>query len=200
MANKMMFYAFLFLALLGTGVGLFPIPEDIIVLSAGAGVQQEVGNIFIVFAVTFAGIIISDTIIFLAGEKIGRRVFEIKFLSHFFPRNKIEKVNAVFTNHSKKSVFIGRFVSGLRPIVLFTAGMSKIKLKNFLIWDVLASIIYIPLLMFLGYRFAYDISRLIGGMKQIYHAIEILIIISIVSWLVFRLSKKLFNNNKSLTT
>lgn len=178
---------------------MFPIPEDIIVLSAGAGVQQEVGDIFVVFAVILIGIIISDIIIFLAGKKIGRRVFEIKFLSLFFPRSKIEKVNAIFENHSKKSVFIGRFASGLRPIVLFTAGMSKIKFKNFLIWDILASIIYIPLLMFLGYRFAYDISKLIGGMKQIYHAIEILIIISIVVWFVFRLSKKVFNNSKPLT-
>lgn len=195
----MMFYIFLFLALLGTGVGLFPIPEDIIVLSAGAAVQQEVGNIFIVFIITFVGIIISDTIIFLAGKKIGRRVFEIKFLSLFFPRNKIEKVNVIFENHSKKSVFIGRFASGLRPIALFVAGMSKIKFKNFLICDVLASIIYIPLLMFLGYRFAFNISKLIEGMKQIYYAIEILIIISIVSWFIFRVSKKVFNNGKSLT-
>lgn len=190
-----MFYIFIFLALLGTGVGLFPIPEDIIVLSAGAGVQQEVGNLFIAFIVTFVGIIISDVIIFLAGKKIGQRVFEIKFLSFFFPKNKIEKVSAFFENHSKKAVFLGRFTSGLRPIVFFTAGMSKIKFKNFLICDFLASLIYIPLLMFLGYRFAYDLSLLIKGIKHIYHAIEILLILAFVGWLVFRLSKKIFNGN-----
>ena len=86
------FYTFLFLALLGTGVGLFPIPEDIIVLSAGVGVQQQVGNIFIIFAITFMGILISDIIIFLVGEKIGRRIFEFKFVSFFLPKDKVEKV------------------------------------------------------------------------------------------------------------
>ncbi|MBU3925887.1 hypothetical protein KJ763_01825, partial [Patescibacteria group bacterium] len=53
----------------------------------------------------------------------------------------------------------------------------------------------IPLLMFLGYRFAYDLSLLIKGIKHIYHAIEILLILAFVGWLVFRLSKKIFNGN-----
>ena len=135
------FYTFLFLALLGTGVGLFPIPEDIIVLSAGVGVQQQVGNLFIVFGITFIGILISDAVIFLVGEKTGRRVFDFKFVSFFLPKDKVEKVNHIFEDHSKKAVFIGRFTSGLRPIVLFVAGMSKIKFRNFLICDILASII-----------------------------------------------------------
>ncbi len=188
------FYIFLFLALLGTGVGLFPIPEDIIVLSAGVGIQQEIGNVFIVFAVIFLGIIISDFIIFLAGEKLGRRIFDIKFLSYFFPKDKIEKVNGIFGNHNKKIVFLGRFTSGFRPIVLFTAGMSKMKYSHFVITDILASLIYIPFLLFLGYRFSYDIAKLTRGIKEIYHSIEILLIATIVIWLVFRLSKKIFNN------
>lgn len=189
-----MFYTFLFLALLGTGVGLFPIPEDIIVLSAGVGIQQELGNAFAVFAIIFFGIIISDFIIFLAGEKLGRRILDIKFFSYFFPKDKIEKVSGIFGNHNKKIVFFGRFVSGFRPIVLFVAGMSKMKYGHFIITDILASLIYIPFLLFLGYRFSYDITKLTRGIKEIYHSIEILIIVTIVIWFVFRLSKKIFNN------
>lgn len=175
-------------------MGLFPIPEDIIVLSAGVGIQQELGNGFAVFAIIFFGIIISDFIIFLAGEKLGRRIFSIKFLSCFFPKDKIEKVNGIFGNHNKKIVFFGRFTSGFRPIVLFVAGMSKMKYGHFIITDILASLIYIPFLLFLGYRFSYDITKLTRGIKEIYHSIEILIIVTIVIWLVSRLSKKIFNN------
>jgi len=196
----MMFYIFLFLALLGTGVGLFPIPEDIIVLSAGVGVEEGVGNIAVVFVIIFLGILISDSIIFLAGKKIGRRVFDFKFFSFFLPKGKVEKVNGFFDGHSKKLVFLGRFTSGFRPIVFFVAGMSKFRFISFLFTDILASFIYIPLMLFLGFRFSYDISKLVTDMRQIYHLIEVLLIIFIVSWLIFRVSKKIFgngNNNKN---
>lgn len=167
-------------------MGLFPIPEDIIVLSAGVGIQQELGNAFAAFAIIFFGIIISDFIIFLAGEKLGRRIFDIKFFSYFFPKDKIEKVSGIFGNHNKKIVFAGRFASGLRPVALFVAGMSKMKYGHFIITDILASLIYIPFLLFLGYRFAYDISRFIENASRFYHIIEVIIICTIVVWLIRR--------------
>ncbi|MBU1159887.1 DedA family protein [Patescibacteria group bacterium] len=192
------FYVFLFLALLGTGVGLFPVPEDIIVLSAGVGVEQEVGNLFIIFAIVFAGILISDVLIFLAGKKIGAKIFEFKFFSFFINKNKVDLVHKIFQGHQKKIVFLGRFTSGFRPIVFFVAGMSDTKLKYFIVSDFLANLIYTPLFMFLGYRFSYDISRLIAGIKGIYHFIEIAIILSIVGWLLFSFSKRIFRNNNGV--
>lgn len=188
-----MFYVFIFIALLLTGVGLFPIPEDIIVLSAGVGVQQEVGNVFIAFLVILIGIIISDLIIFWIGKKIGRKVFKMKFFSFFIPEDKVERVHKIFGDHSKKIVFLGRFASGFRPVVFFTAGMSDLQILNFIIYDLLASLIYIPLVMFLGYRFSYDIIRFFEDTRRIYHIIEVVIISAIIIWFVFKLSKKIFN-------
>lgn len=189
-----MFYVFLFLALLGTGVGLFPIPEDIIVLSAGIGIFEELGNVFPVFLIILLGIIVSDLIIFLIGRKLGIKIFNFKFLSFLFPREKVEKIQGIFNNHGWKIIFAGRFVAGLRSVVFFTAGMSKISLISFFLTDFLASLIYIPFLLFLGYRFSYDIDRLIRGATHLYHVIEIVIILIIVGWLVFRLSKRIFGN------
>jgi membrane protein DedA with SNARE-associated domain len=91
-------------------------------------------------------------------------------------------------------IFGGRFTSGFRPVILFTAGTSKVSYYAFLIIDFLASLIYIPFLLFLGYRFSYDIDRLVRGAMRLYHVIEIVIILIIVGWLVFRLSKRIFGN------
>lgn len=194
-----MFYIFTFLALLGTGVGLFPIPEDIIVLSAGVGIEQEIGNPLFVSLVILIGIIISDYIIFFIGKKYGENILNIRFISFFLPKNKIERVHKLFGNHNKKAVFVGRFMSGFRPVVIFIAGSSKMKSFSFIKMDFLASIIYIPLYLFLGYRFSYDINKLIKGISNIYHSIEIIIIFIIIFWIVFRLSKNLLNgNNKKI--
>jgi membrane protein DedA with SNARE-associated domain len=189
-----MFYIFLFLALLGTGVGLFPIPEDIIVLSAGVGIFEGEGEIFLVFLIILLGIIISDSLIFFAGRKLGAKIFNFKFLSFFFTQNKIEKVQKIFDSHYYKLIFGGRFASGFRPVILFTAGTSKVSYYAFFIIDFLASLIYIPFLLFFGYRFSYDLDRLVRGATRFYHIIEIVIILIIIGWLVFRLSKRIFGN------
>lgn len=190
-----MFYVFIFIALLLTGVGLFPIPEDIIVLSAGIGVQQEVGGAILAFFVILIGIIVSDAIIFWIGKKIGRNVFKMKFFPFFISQEKVEQVHKIFGDHSKKIVFFGRFTPGLRPVVLFAAGMSDLRILNFIVYDLLASLVYVPLMMFLGFRFSYDIIRFFEDTRRTYHIIEVVIISAIVVWFVFRLSKKIFNSN-----
>jgi membrane protein DedA with SNARE-associated domain len=194
-----MFYIFTFLALLGTGVGLFPIPEDIIVLSAGVGIEQGLGNPLVVAIVILIGIIISDFIIFFIGRKYGESILNIKFISFFLPKKKVEAVHKLFGDNNKKAVFAGRFMSGFRPVVIFIAGSSKMKSSSFIEMDFLASILYIPFYLFLGYRFSYDINRLIKGFSHVYHSLEIIIILTIIFWIVFMLSKKLLNgNNKKI--
>ncbi len=179
---------------MGTGVGLFPIPEDIIVLSAGIGIQQDIGNLFTTFIIVFMGVLISDSIIFFIGEKIGRRVLDFKFFSFFFPKEKVEKVSGIFDGHIRKIVFIGRFAAGFRPVVFLVAGISKLKFREFISIDILASLLYIPFIIFLGYRFSYDISRLIKNFKHFYHAIDGALILIIAGWFIFRFSKTFFNN------
>ncbi|NOY35682.1 MAG: DedA family protein [bacterium] len=193
-----MFYVFLILALFGTGIGLFPVPEDIIVLSAGAGIQQGLGNMFVVAGVIYLGLLASDFLIFWVSKEFGMKILNFKFVAFFIPRKKVERMLKFFDGHKKKVVFMGRFVSGLRPIVFFAAGLSGIKSSTFIAIDALAALVYIPLMLFFGYRLSYDISGLIGGILKIYHAIEILLILSVVFWIVLRLTKKFSNNgNKS---
>ena len=189
-----MFYIFLILALFGTGIGLFPVPEDIIVLSAGAGIQQGMGSALIVAPVIFFGLLASDYLIFWASKEFGIKILSFKFVAFFIPRERVEKMLKFFDGHKKKVVFMGRFVSGLRPIVFFAAGLSGIKSSTFIAIGALAALVYIPLMLFLGYRLSYDISGLIGGILKIYHAAEIVLILSAVCWILLRLTKKFSNN------
>jgi len=190
-----MFYVFLFLALLGTGVGFFPIPEDFIILGAGVGLFEGEGEILPAFSIILIGILISDSIIFYIGKKFGNKILNLRFLFHIFSKEKTERIKKLFDDHNWKIIFAGRFAAGFRPVVLFTAGLSSgLSFLSFFFVDFLASLIYIPFLVFLGYRFSYSIDRWIHNTFKIYHIIEIAIIVIIVIWFVFKLSKKIFNN------
>lgn len=185
-----MFYIFLFLALLGTGVGLFPVPEEIIVLSAGVALEQEIGNVFITLLVLAVGLFLSDFIIYWLGKNYGARILRIKFFSFFLPQEKVEKVCNILNGHSKKIIFVGRFVSGFRTISFFAAGMAGIAKREFIITDFIASLLYLPFFVFIGYRFSYDISILSKDLTKIYHLIELFIILSIIIWFGLKFSKR----------
>lgn len=193
-----MFLVFIFLVLLGTGVGIIPVPEDIIVLSAGVGVFENEGSLAGTLFIVLLGIIISDIIIFFVGRKFGDKIFKIKFFSFFINREKMEKVQKMLDGHAGKIIFGGRFVSGFRPIIFLSAGICKIPFSVFFISDFLASILYAPLMIFLGYRFSYDIDKISSGMTKFYHFIEVAIITFIVVWVIFKLSKRIFNINNGV--
>lgn len=195
-----MFYVFIFLVVWVAGIGVLPIPEEIIVLSAGVGIEEGVGELFLTFAVVFISLITSDYFLFWVGKKFGMKILRIKIISMVISQSKIDKVQKFFHGHNKKLIFFGRFVSGLRSISFFSAGMSKVKPAVFLWIDTLASLIYIPVLLFLGYRFSYDIARISEGMTKTYHAIEVVIIVSIIVWFFFTLSKKILNNGNAQPT
>lgn len=192
-----MFYIFIFLVVWLAGIGVLPIPEEIIVLSAGVGIEQGVGKLFLTFIVVFISLITSDYFLFWVGKKFGMKILKIKIISMVISQGKIDKVQNFFDGHNKKLIFFGRFVSGLRSISFFSAGMSQVKPAVFLWIDTLASLIYIPVLLFLGYRFSYDIARITDGMTKTYHAIEVVIIVSIIVWFFFALSKKILNNGNA---
>ena len=56
-----------------------------------------------------------------------------------------------FKRHGNKSVFWGRFFGPIRAIIPFIAGLSKMKQRPFILWNVLSGICWAILNVFLGY-------------------------------------------------
>lgn len=96
------------------------------------------------------GAILGDGIGYYLGTK-GIRFFrhenKILKLSH------LEKGKAFFQKHGNKSVLLGRFISPLRPIVPFVAGLSRMDRKTFLLWNVISGILWSITFLLLGYFF-----------------------------------------------
>lgn len=56
-----------------------------------------------------------------------------------------------FRRHGNKSIFLGRFFGPVRAIIPFIAGLSRMKRKPFIFWNVLSAIAWANLNVFLGY-------------------------------------------------
>lgn len=152
-----------FFVLLLCGLGL-PVPEDIVLVTAGALGVIDGRSWIEVSALMYAGVMMGDSIIFLAGRFLGQRLMGTRWFQRYFSVKKQEKVEAQFERFGSMVLFVGRFLPGLRAPIFFTAGSLKTKYVKFFLFDGLAALISVPFFVWLGHwiwtKFQDDIVQL----------------------------------------
>jgi membrane protein DedA with SNARE-associated domain len=132
------------------GLGL-PLPEDIVLISAGALGQIDGRSWLSVSAVMYAGVMIGDSTIFLTGRYLGQRLLATHWFQRYLSPAKQERVEVYFHRFGSMVLFVARFLPGLRAPVFFTAGSMKVRYWKFLFFDGLAALISVPFFVWLGH-------------------------------------------------
>lgn len=152
-----------FFVLLLCGLGL-PVPEDIVLVTAGALGVIDGRNWVEVSALMYAGVMTGDSIIFLAGRFLGQRLMATTWFRRYLSVKKQEKVEAQFERFGSMVLFVGRFLPGLRAPIFFTAGSLKTRYLKFFFFDGLAALVSVPFFVWLGHwlwiKFQDDIAQL----------------------------------------
>lgn len=152
-----------FVVLLLCGLGL-PVPEDIVLISAGALGVLDDRSWLQVSAVMYLGVVGGDSITFFAGRFFGMRLRASPRFQRIFPPAKQDKVEALFERHGSTGMFLGRFLPGLRAPIFFTAGSMKVSYWKFLCFDGFAALLSVPFFVWLGHwlwvTFQDDIEQL----------------------------------------
>jgi membrane protein DedA with SNARE-associated domain len=167
---------------------IIPVPEEIVLLVLGYIVSASALQFWLVLVIVFVGLSISDMVLFTLSRRGGKIVAglhkRMQKFSILQDTNFIEK-------HIKKIIFISRFVVQFRFIGPVLAGTSNIPRKTFLLWNSLALMVYVPLVLSLGIYFQNNIEKLIHGAgvfrNYVFFAVMVLLVI-----FVARLIKKSF--------
>jgi len=146
--------------LLLCGLGL-PIPEDLSLIAAGTLAYEGVINVHKAFLVCLAAVLGGDSLAFLLGRFFGPRVLASRLFSRFFTPKKQIRVKAYFRKYGSKVMFVGRFLPGLRFTIYFSAGILKVRPAVFFIYDSLAALLSVPLLVYAAYFFGDRIEQVI---------------------------------------
>ena len=119
-------------------------------------------------AIGFGGILVGDSLIFLAGRRLGARVGRSPtgFFAKIVTPEKRAKVEALFGLHGQKIVMIARFLPGVRAVTYFTAGSAGMSYARFIFWDGLAALLSAPFFVWLGFYFGDKLDYAIGKMKE----------------------------------
>jgi membrane-associated protein len=159
--------------LLAAGAIVLPVPEEITLLTAGYLVALGVINAYIGIVVAVAGLLAGDTFLFSLARvgstyahKLRTRVNKIG----------LEKTWIFSPKQPLRAVFILRFLTGLRFIAPIYAGFEEAKWKWFLLVDLLAIVIFVPVMFGLGYAFHASIIAFVAGFEVVRHTVLIIVL------------------------
>ncbi|MBJ6762139.1 DedA family protein [Myxococcaceae bacterium JPH2] len=164
-------YATVFGILVACGLGV-PLPEDISLILGGFLAHKGAASLPIMMAVGFLGILAGDSLIYLAGRRLGSRIGRDGkggaggFFARIVTPEKRAKVESLFTAHGQKIVMIARFMPGVRAVTYFTAGSVGMPYWRFIFWDGLAALLSAPVFVWLGFHFGSELDMVISKMKE----------------------------------
>jgi membrane protein DedA with SNARE-associated domain len=162
-------HAFVLLVLLLCGLGL-PLPEDVVLVTGGAlawlahpidpttfSVMLTDAGLWAMIGTGTVGCLAGDMILFMAGRKFGSRIGEIPLLRRILSPAKQLRVEAMTRKYGRRVVFMARFMPGLRSPTFFMTGHAGLSIWTFLLFDGLAALLSVPLLVSVGYYFGDDL-------------------------------------------
>jgi membrane protein DedA with SNARE-associated domain len=184
-----------FIVLILCGLGL-PVPEDIVLVAAGALAEIDGRTWLETSVVMYAGVMVGDSIIFFAGRHLGGKLRSARWFQRGFPEKKQARVQALFERYHSTALFVGRFLPGLRAPIFFTAGSTSVKFWKFFLFDGLAALISVPFFVWLGHwlwaEFSEDLTQLEHALART-HSYSMLaagVVLLVVVLVVVRLVRK----------
>lgn len=144
-------YALMLGLLVGCGVGL-PMNEDIVLLAATALTLQGIMNPIPLMAVAWIGLLAGDALIFHWGYRYGAQLLRRKFFARMLPEARLQSMQATMTRYGSAYIFVVRFLPGIRTPLFLVAGMSRMPYRYLFVYDGLAALVELPLLVY-GVRY-----------------------------------------------
>ncbi len=161
------------------------INEDIACIGAGLIVAGGVLDFWIAVLACYAGVLLSDTIIYSMGRWIGTPVLRWIPFKWFINKEDIDRAERMYKMKGMGIIFAARFLPGTRLPTYLVAGMLKTKFSSFFGYFLIAISIWAPILV--------GLSALIGQPMLLYlqvyqdYAIWLLPIIIILIYTIIKL-------------
>lgn len=218
-------YVALALLLIAAGCGV-PIPEDVPLIFSGylcnpgqsplatiaAGpttahhaviaTPGRVPSLEIMILFGMTGLLVGDSILYFVGQRgIDADNFLARHVRKVMHSKRRERVEKYFRKHGNVTLFIGRFLPGVRAMIFALCGISRMPYWRFLVVDGLAGLISVPTLLYLGYWQAARINWLFREVNKVKHYIYIgagiAVVLAVVIFLIHRRQQQQKSENMS---
>jgi membrane protein DedA with SNARE-associated domain len=137
-----------------------PISEDLIIV-AGALVSQADRSLLVPSLLTiYAGVIISDFMVYFIGALVRKGTIKGKFASRILSLKLVGRIRHALDKHGILTFIVCRFIPfGVRNTLFMTSGLFGLPLRRFALYDLIAVAISTNVLFFLVYIFGEEVKK-----------------------------------------
>ena len=175
-------YAVVFIGVLLENAGV-PVPGETTLLAGAALAQMGRLSLFWVIVCATCGAVLGDNIGFAIGRRGGRKLAERHGPKIGLTPDRLRQFDRFFDRFGAPTVFIARFVTGLRVFCAVLAGGSGLPWRTFLFYNAAGAIVWSITIAAVGYSLAYSwdtLERWIGRTGGF--ALAVVVIIAVVAY------------------
>lgn len=153
-------YLILFLGVMLENASL-PVPGETILIIASF--YSHHGHLTLGYVILLAtvGCILGDNISFYLGRRLGRP-FILQYGRYvLITHTRLFHVEQFFERHGDKTIFIQRWITGVRVIGALVAGTTQMPWPRFLLFNCLGAVTWVTAISLMAYFFAVNLQLLI---------------------------------------
>jgi membrane protein DedA with SNARE-associated domain len=148
-------YAVVFIGMFLENAGV-PVPGETMLLAGAALSRYGSLKLSWVILAAIAGATLGDNLGFFIGRRGGRRVIERYGGPLGLTSARLAQFDHFFDRHGAKTVFVARFISGLRVFGAILAGASRLSWSRFLVFNALGAVVWAVTFGAVGYALGYS--------------------------------------------
>jgi membrane protein DedA with SNARE-associated domain len=142
-------YAVLFGWVLLEQLGL-PIPAAPLLIAAGALARAGKMNLTLALALAFIAVILADLFWYFLGRYRGGRILKLLCRISLEPDSCVRRTENLFSRHGVRSLLVAKFIPGLNTAAPSLAGIFRMPVRRFLIFDSLGGLLWVVTVTGLG--------------------------------------------------
>lgn len=176
-------YTALFMLLMGGAIGL-PIPEDITLILAGILVSRGSVDPFLTLAICYLGSVLGDIVIFLAGRRLGKGLYQKAWFKERFNPIRYEQMKASLEKRSFVMIFVARHLFYLRTVTFLSCGAIRMSFERFLIADAISALVSVPIISAIGYLGAENYEAILDTLRKTKTAFLVATVVAIALFFI----------------
>ncbi len=128
----------------------FVFPGEIACLLGGVLAFESKLQLWLVIVVAIAGAVIGDSVGYFVGARFGDTLLG-KLPERFVKPEHVDRTKELIRRFGGRAVFVGRFTAALRALVPGFAGVSRMRYRSFLVWNLAGGVVWATAVVVAGY-------------------------------------------------
>lgn len=163
-----------------------PVPSIPFLLAVGAlaGVGQL--NFALVLALGTTAALMADLVWYYAGRRRGPKALQLLCRLSFEPEACVRDTEKVFAKHGARSLLVAKFVPGFNLVAAPLAGLIRMPLLRFSLFDGVGALLWISVYAGLGYLFSDQLEQVAAYAVRLNISLLLVLVVGVLAFLAWK--------------